>query len=253
MKAQLKLKEGATPTFHKAYTMPYKKEEVEKELLSMEKSGILQKVQHSEWASPIVLAQRNDKKLRICVDYKVTLNKVLNTDHYPLPLSEDIFTELTGSSVFSVLDLTGAYQQLLLDDKAREYMTINTHHGLFQPTRLQFGVSSGPSVFQCVMDQILSGLNNVNDVVIKGYSLYDYYESLVKVLERLKSYNVKVNLEKCQFFCEEIRFLGHVINKEGIQPLPDTVEAITKAPTPTSVKQLQAYLGPFKLLWQVYT
>lgn len=146
-----------------------------------------------------------------------------------------------------MLDLTGAYQQLLLDDKAREYMTINTHLGLFQPTRLQFGVSSGPSVFQCVMDQILTGLSNVkcfiDDVVIKGSNLQECHENLVKVLERLRIYQVKVNEEKCQFFCEEIKFVGHLINKEGLQPLPDKVEAITKAPTPTSVTQLQAYLG----------
>lgn len=248
LKASLKLKQGSEPVFHKAYTIPYsKKEEVEKELLSLVKAGILERVRHSRWASPIVLAQRGDKKLRICVDYKVTLNRVLDTEHYPLPIPEDIFAALSGGSFFCVLDLTGAYQQLLLEESSREYMTINTHLGLFRPTRLQFGVSSGPSVFQCAMDQILQGLENVrcfiDDVVIKGTSVLDCYNHLVEVLKRLESYNVKVNLEKCQFFCSEIKFLGHMINKKGIKPLPDKVEAIIKAPAPRTVTQLQAYLG----------
>jgi hypothetical protein len=248
MKASLKLKPGAEPVFHKAYTIPYsKKEEVEKELLNLEKAGIIERVRHSKWASPIVLAQRGDKKMRICVDYKVTLNPALDTEHYPLPIPEDIFTALSGGSVFCVLDLSGAYQQLLLEESAREYMTINTHLGLFRPTRLQFGVSSGPSVFQCAMDQILQGLDNVNcfidDVVIKGNNLADCYEQLTKVLDRLIAYNVRVNLDKCQFFSKEIKFLGHCISKEGIKPLADKLEAIMRAPAPQSITQLKAYLG----------
>ncbi|KAL0891818.1 hypothetical protein ABMA27_015083 [Loxostege sticticalis] len=153
---------GTIPIFHKAYSIPYAmKEEVERELLNLEKSGIIKRVQHSEWASPIVLAKRNDRKIRVCVDYKVTVNKMLDIEHYPLPLPEDIFNELSGAGNFCVLDLSGAYQQLLLDEHSREYLTINTHLGLFQPTRLQFGISSGPSVFQYVMDQILKGIKNV--------------------------------------------------------------------------------------------
>lgn len=187
------------------------------------------------------------KKIRVCVDYKVTLNQVLDSEHYPLPIPEDIFTELSGGSVFCVLDLSGAYQQLLLEEASREYMTINTHLGLFRPTRLQFGVSSGPSVFQCAMDQILEGLGNVkcfiDDIVIKGKSLLDCYQNLEEVLKRLLCYNVRINLEKCQFFSNEIKFLGHIISRDGVKPLPEKVDAILKAPEPKTVTQVQAYLG----------
>lgn len=248
MQAKLKLKDGAHPIFHKAYSIPYsKKKEVEEELLNLEKSGILEKVTHSDWASPIVVVQKKDKKIRLCVDYKVTLNKMLDTEHYPLPLPEDIFAELSGAKVFCVLDLSGAYQQLLLDESSRQYMTINTHLGLFRPTRLQFGVSSGPSVFQSVMDQILQGVSNVrafiDDLIIHGSSLQDCCKHLEEVLKKLSQFNVRVNIEKCQFFCHEIKFLGHLICKAGIKPLPEKVEAITRAPPPSSVTQLQAYLG----------
>ncbi|CAB3246497.1 unnamed protein product [Arctia plantaginis] len=247
-KAKLKLKDGATPTFHKAYSIPYsKKQEVEAELLNLVKSGIIKKVTHSDWASPIVIVEKSNKNIRVCVDYKVTLNKQLDTDHYPLPLPEDIFSELAGATCFCVLDLSGAYQQLLLDDKSQEYMTINTHLGLFRPTRLQFGVSSGPSVFQSVMDQILQNVSNVrvfiDDIIISGNSSQDCQKNLENVLQRFKQYNVRVNLEKCQFFCKEIKILGHIISSQGIRPLPDKIEAIAKAPPPGSITQLQAYLG----------
>ncbi|CAB3259806.1 unnamed protein product, partial [Arctia plantaginis] len=142
-KAKLKLKDGATPTFHKAYSIPYsKKQEVEDELLNLVKSGKIKKVAHSDWASPIVIVEKSNKNIRVCVDYKVTLHKQLDTDHYLLPLPEDIFSELALANCFCVLDLSGAYQQLLLDDKSQEYMTINTHLGLFRPTRLQFGTNN---------------------------------------------------------------------------------------------------------------
>lgn len=248
MQAKLKLKDGAIPIFHKAYSIPYAmKEEVERELLNLEKSGIIKRVQHSEWASPIVLAKRNDRKIRVCVDYKVTVNKMLDIEHYPLPLPEDIFNELSGAGNFCVLDLSGAYQQLLLDEHSREYLTINTHLGLFQPTRLQFGISSGPSVFQYVMDQILKGIKNVkcfiDDLVIHGTTRTECYENVKKVLDRLREYNVRVNLEKCQFFCDEIKFLGHLVGKDGIKPMPEKIHAIINAPTPKSISQLQSFLG----------
>ncbi|XP_050517971.1 uncharacterized protein K02A2.6-like [Diabrotica virgifera virgifera] len=109
----LNLKENVQPIFHRAYDMPFAlKDKVEQELKKLVELGILQKVSYSNWASPIVVVpKKSSEELRICVDFKKTLNKVLDSDHCALPLPENIFACLSGHKYFTVLDLKGAYQQ----------------------------------------------------------------------------------------------------------------------------------------------
>ena len=85
--------------------------------------------------------------MRLCGDYKLTVNRAAKPDSYPLPRIDDLFTALTGGKVFSKLDLAHAYQQIALDDASRKLTIINTHKGLFEYTRLPFGVSAAPAIF----------------------------------------------------------------------------------------------------------
>jgi len=102
----------------------------------------------SEWAAPIVPALKKDGGIRVCGDYKLTVNQAAKADTYPLPWIEDLFTSLAGGKAFSELDLAHAYQQAPLDQAARKCVTINTQKGLFQYTLLPFGVSSAQAIFQ---------------------------------------------------------------------------------------------------------
>ena len=112
-------------------------------------------------------------KIRVCGDYKVTVNRCVETKVYPLPNPniEDIFARLAGGSYFTKLDLTQAYQQLLLDDESKQLLVVNTPKGLFQFTHLPYGVSMAPAIFQSVMDHILQGLPiacYLDDILIAG-------------------------------------------------------------------------------------
>lgn len=109
--------------------------------------GVIEKVQYSDWAAPIVPVPKGDGDIRICGDYKVTMNPILKVDQYPVPTAEDLFATLAGGQTFTKLDLSHAYQQVLLDPESRKYVTINTHKGLYQYTRLPFGIASAPAVF----------------------------------------------------------------------------------------------------------
>ena len=118
--------------------MPFAlKEAVEKEIERLEKSGSLKQVEYSDWASPIVPVPKKDGTLRLCGDFKVSLNGALEVDQYPLPKPSDLFACLTGGTKFTKLDLSAAYQQLLLDEESQILVTLNTHKGLFQCTHLQ--------------------------------------------------------------------------------------------------------------------
>ena len=152
----LKFKSDAIRKFCIACPIPYTlKDRVEKKLEPLVTEGIFQPISHSEWATPIVVIITPDNSVRICGDSKQTVNKVSNCDKYPVLRTEDLFASPGVSEKFIILDLSHAYQQLLLNPESRPYLTINTHKELFQPTRLKFRVNSASGVFQREIQSLL--------------------------------------------------------------------------------------------------
>lgn len=197
-------------------------------------------------ASPLVVRVKANNTLRFCIDGKVTINKYLETEHYPLPRMDDIFASLSNCNIFCVVDLTGAFKQLSVSEKSQEFLTINTHQGLYACSRLIDGVASAPAIFQSVMDQILLGIEGVkcfiDDIIIGGKDVNECKDRLFVVLERLNAHNVKINLEKCIFLESEVKYLGHILSNNKICPNRDKLRAILDA-APTNLPQLQSYLG----------
>ena len=160
--ASLHLKPNCQPKFVKARPVPFAiRSAVDRELDRLEQEGIIAKITHSEWASPIVAVPKSGGHLRLCGDYKLTLNPALKVDQYPLPKPDDLFASLAWGQKFTKIDLANAYQQISLKEECRHLVVINTHRGLYQYTRLPFGVASSPAIFQKVMDTILQGIANV--------------------------------------------------------------------------------------------
>ena len=126
--AKLEVTNDAHPKFCKARPVPYAlKSAVDEEYDRLEREGIIEKVEFSEWATPMVHIPKADNTTRSCGDYAVTVNPQLQVPHYPIPLPVDVFQKLRGGKLFSKLDMKNAYQQLLLDDESQQYVTINTH------------------------------------------------------------------------------------------------------------------------------
>ena len=133
-------------------------EAVSKELDRHEKLGILEKVEHSQWAAPIVPVPKSNGQFRI---YKSTINDALEVDQYSLPKPNDSFTALTGGEKFTVLDMCQAYPQMMLAEESKKFVTINTQQDLYGYKRLPFEVSPAPGIFQRSMDIILQGFPQV--------------------------------------------------------------------------------------------
>ena len=147
VQAKLVVKPDASPKFHKPRSVPYAlKTAIEQDLEHLEQAEILTKVKFSDWAAPVVPVPKADGRIRICGDYKVTINPVLQVDQFPMPTPEDLFATVAGGKTFSKLDLSQAYQQVLLEPDSRRYITISTHKGLYQYNRLPFGVASAPAI-----------------------------------------------------------------------------------------------------------
>ena len=139
---------------------------------------------------------KRDGSVRLCGDYKLTINSVAQTEVYPLPRIEELFAAVSGGKVFSKLDLSHAYLQLQLDDSSQEYVTVNTHRGLYRYTRLQFGVASAPAIFQRTMEMVLKGLPMVvaylDDILVSGKTEQEHLTNLAQVLDRLDSAGMKL-------------------------------------------------------------
>ncbi len=248
IQAKLTLREDATPRFHRPRPLPFAvKSAVEQELRRLEEKGILRKVDQSDWAAPIVPVPKKDGKVRVCGDYKVTVNQVLSVDQYPLPKPEDLFATLANGKTFTKLDLSQAYQQMLLDGESTKYLTINTHLGLYEYTRLPFGVVSAPAIFQRAMDTILQGISGVicyiDDILVTGSTEEQHLVALEEVFKRLKKYGLRLKREKCFFMQSSVEYLGHLVDANGLHTLPSKVEAIVHAPEPQNVQQVRSFLG----------
>lgn len=247
-KAKIHVAADAKPKYCKARPVPYSlREKVEKELERLQEEGTIEPVQFAEWAAPIVPIVKEDKSIRICGDYKITVNQAAKLDNYPIPKAEDLFATLSGGVMFTKLDMSQAYQQILLEEESKKYTTINTHKGLFQYNRLPYGVSSSPGIFQRTMDNLLQGIPfvvvRVDDILVSGSSDEEHLANLEEVLKRLFEAGLRLKKKKCSFMVEEVVYLGQKINCHGIQPVQEKVRAITEAPAPKNVSEVRAYLG----------
>ena len=245
--ADVRVKDGAKPLFHKPRPVPYAlREQVSQDLDKLESLGIITKIESSEWAAPLVVVPKGDKTLRLCGDYKVTVNQVVHNDVYPLPNADDLFASLGGGEVFTKLDLSAAYQQLELTESAKKFLVVNTQKGLYQYNRLSYGVSTAPSIFQRVMDQILQGIDGVQcylDDILIASRKSDHVAKVKCVLERLRKYGVQLKLKKCSFMMAKVKYLGHEVSAGGIQPTEDKIQAIKKMRAPQDVHELRVLLG----------
>ncbi|XP_028177592.1 uncharacterized protein K02A2.6-like [Ostrinia furnacalis] len=247
-KAHLNLKENTQPIFIKPRRIPYAlKPKVDEEIDRLCKIGVITKIDHSEWGTPIVPIVKPNGSIRLCADYKITLNKVIQDEKYPIPIIEDIFSEMNGGKIFCTLDITQAYLNMEMDEESALLQTLSTHKGTYKVNRLMFGVKVAPSLWQRFMDQLLQGLRGVkcffDDIIIQGSSESQLCQRLKEVLLKLKESNLRVNKEKCHFFKRSINYLGHTIDEHGLHKNKDKVKAICQTKPPKNVNELRTFLG----------
>ena len=247
--AKILVDSDARPRFHKARPVPYAmKGKVEEELDRLQKEGVIEPIQFADWAAPIVAVLKADgKSVRICGDFKVTINQASKLDRYPIPKIEDLLAQLAGGKAFTKLDMSQAYQQLLLEEESKKYVIINTHRGLFRYNRLPYGVASAPGIFQRVMESLLSGIPGVvvyiDDILITGKTEADHLAALEEVLKRLEEAGLRLKKDKCVFLAPSVVYLGYKVDAQGIHPVAEKVKAIQEAPRPRNVSELKSYLG----------
>lgn len=246
--AVLHLKPGRHPVYKPKRPVPYAAySDIENELNRLESIGVIERVEYSQWAAPIVAVKKANGSTRICGDFSTGLNEALESHDYPLPTPEEIFTTLTGGKYFSKIDLSDAYLQVKVSDASMPLLTINTHRGLYQYRRLPFGVKSSPGIFQQIMNTMLAGLEGVisylDDILVVAKSEKDHMTNLHNLFVRINDWGFRLKYEKCSLFQTELFYLGYIINSHGRKPDPERTKSIVNMPRPTDVTTTKSFLG----------
>jgi transposase InsO family protein len=247
MTVPIHLKPHAKPVFFKPRDVPFsRRQAVKEELERLVQEGVLEHLDYSDYAAPIVAVSKPNGKVRICGDFKM-LNQQISVDQHPLPKLDELLDKLRGGVVYSKVDLADAYLQLELQDDAKKLCVINTPFGLYRYNRMCFGVASSPAQFQRCMDTMIADLPGVaaylDDLIVTGSTQESHWKNLDKLLARLQEYGFRIRRDKCEFFKDSVEYLGHIIDKDGKRPSTSAIEAIEQLPRPQNIQELQAFLG----------
>ena len=178
---------------------------MESELQRLVNLGVLTPIDKAEYSNtPLVAVLKPNGAVRICGDFKVSLNPHLNAQRYPLPTVTEVLQTAAGGQRFFKIDLADAYLQVELDEESRKYVVITTHKGLFQMNRLAFGLSAAPAIFQSIIEQILRPVQRaqpyLDDVLVTGKTTTEHLANLRLCFDRLRDAGIRLKKEKCSFF-----------------------------------------------------
>ncbi|QQP56676.1 Uncharacterized protein FKW44_001419, partial [Caligus rogercresseyi] len=247
-KAVVHLKENSKPRYLRSRPVPLAlRDKVKEELLEMIRRGTLERVESSEWASPIVTVMKPDGNVRICADYTQTISPVINKCLYPLPHPEELFGDLAGSKFFTKLDFRRCYEQYELDEQSKGLLVINTPLGLLKYNVLPYGLSSAPAIVQSAQERLLGDIPNVkvyiDDLLIHSKSLAEHIATLKCVYERLDAAGARLKRSKCIFAAKELTYLGFKVSELGKSPDKELVRPVMEFPTPSSPSGVKSFLG----------
>jgi len=205
-------------------------------------------IQHSDsaWASPVCLVKKRDGSSRFCVDYR-KLNAVSHKDAHPLPDIREALDSLKGAKYFISLDMLLRYWQVPMSERAKERSAFCCKRGLFEFTRMPFGLCGAPATFCRAMQKALRDelwkicLCYLDDIIIFAATEQELLARFRKVLDKLKEAGMKLKPSKCCLFQTHIEFLGHTISAEGLEPQTAKLEAIQNFPTPKCVRDVRAF------------
>lgn len=229
-------------------------EQLKIELNTLIKTGIVSKVNEPKnWSSNLVIVQKPDKKLRLCLDPR-ELNKAIKRDYCLVPTFESLRPKLNEKKFFTVFDIKQGFWHIKLDEPSADLCTFSTPIGYFRFNRLPFGLNCSPEAFIRQNEKVFGDIseNNIgiyfDDLIVAAETEEEHDELVKKVAQRAKERNIKFNIDKLQFKKNEVKFLGHIFNQAGVKPDDAQVKALLELETPKNKTELQRLLGMFNYL-----
>ena len=227
---------------------PHLFDEVKKCLQEMIEVGAIRK-SCSCWASAVVLVRKKDGGMRFCIDLRKLNNRTIK-DGYSLPRIEDTLDCLHGAVWFSTLDLKSGYWHVELEEEAKPLTAFTMGPlGFWECECMPFSHTNAPATFQRLMESCLGELHlnwciiYLDDIIVFSRTPEEHLHRLKAVFEKLRAAGLNLKPSKCEFFKQEIKYLGHVVSKEGVPTDPDKIKSVTEWPQPTIVTEVRSFLG----------
>ena len=214
---------------------------------NLEENEIIRRC-NSPWNTPLVCVWKKDTdSIRLCMDFR-QLNQISERQAFPMPNMEELMDKLHGTKYFSTIDLGNAYYQVELEKESQEKTAFSTKSGQFCFRRMPFGIASAPGTFQELMTKVLQPIKKgtsvyLDDILIATQTIEEHYKVLGEVFQQIEKANLRIKPSKCKFLRDEVKFLGHVVNREGIHTDPDKIKAIEGFQRPNCMKNLRSFLG----------
>lgn len=223
-------------------------DEVRDHLQQLLKGNIIRK-SHSPFSSNVVLAKKRNGQLRLCIDYR-QLNARTIKDNYALPRIDDILENLAGNKFFSVLDMKAGYYQVEIaeEHKERTAFTVGSL-GFYEYNRMPFGLTNAPATYQRLMEECLGDLHlNIcyiflDDLIIFSRTFKEHLQRMEKVFQRLRESGLKLTPKKCSLLMKRVKYVGHVISEDGIEPDEEKIDKVMQWPQPKSKEDVRRFLG----------
>ncbi|KAL8114289.1 hypothetical protein AgCh_021224 [Apium graveolens] len=239
---------GAEPISKAPYRMaPLELQELKEQLQELLDRGFI-RPSVSPWGAPVLFVKKKDGSMRLCIDYR-ELNKVTVRNRYPFPRIDDLFDQLQGAKYFSKIDLRSGYHQLRVREGDISKTAFRTRYGHYEFLVMSFGLTNAPAVFMDLMNRVFHDYLDkfvvvfIDDILIYSRSREEHEEHLRIVLEILREKKLFAKFSKCEFWLEEVAFLGHIVSGRGIELDPAKFEAITNWPRPSNMTEIRSFLG----------
>lgn len=249
----LKLRSNAVPKANPARRMNHLiKSKLLEYLQNFEKIGIIEKVNECcEWVSNLVVVEKKDKTLRLCIDPR-DLNKYLLRDFYPIPTLDEIIPRVAHHKFYTVLDLKDGFFHVCLDKESTNLCSFSTPYGVYKYLRMPQGLCSSPEYFQKIVESIFGHIEGVvvyfDDIIVCADSKEKHDNILNQVIQIAKKNCVKFNPNKIQFCVPEVKYMGLIFNEKGVTISRDRLQGITDLKPPTNRKELQSIMGMINYL-----
>jgi hypothetical protein len=243
------IEEGKTPTHYGGLRKLSEKEE---NFLKGYIDRLIQKKFIRQSASPIshavLFAPKKDGDLRVCIDYR-RLNEITRKNRYPLPRIDELQDRLLHKKFFTTIDILEAFNRIRMAEGEEWKTAFRTRWGLYEYLVMPFGLHGAPATFQALINNTLREyldefcMAYLDDILIFSDTYEQHVKHVRMVLAKLEKADLPVKLSKCEFHKSEVQFLGYRVSSEGLSPDPRKVQAVEEWPEPTTMNDVQAFLG----------